>query len=118
MTYRVGHHSTSDDASRYRGLEEPEQWKLKFSPITRLRKYLESQSLWSESKEQELVKTARANVLESLKRAEKEKKPKISHLFSDVYDELTPQLKEQQQELNEHLRQYPDFYPIEDYESE
>lgn len=28
MTYRVGHHSTSDDSSKYRPLEEVQEWNV------------------------------------------------------------------------------------------
>lgn len=117
MTYRVGHHSTSDDASRYRGSEEPEHWK-NFSPISRLQKYLFNHSLWTEEQDQELWKSSRAEVLQGLKKAEKEKKPKISELFTDVYDTPTPILKNQELELLEHLKLYPNFYPIDEHEQE
>jgi 2-oxoisovalerate dehydrogenase E1 component alpha subunit len=35
MTYRVGHHSTSDDYTKYRSQEEVNQWKNTNNPITR-----------------------------------------------------------------------------------
>jgi 2-oxoisovalerate dehydrogenase E1 component alpha subunit len=28
MTYRVGHHSTSDDSSQYRAVEEVQEWNV------------------------------------------------------------------------------------------
>jgi len=28
MTYRVGHHSTSDDSSKYRAVEEVKEWSV------------------------------------------------------------------------------------------
>lgn len=28
MTYRVGHHSTSDDSSKYRPMEEVQEWTV------------------------------------------------------------------------------------------
>ena len=39
MTYRIGPHSTADDASRYRDLEEVERWRTR-DPIDRYRRYL------------------------------------------------------------------------------
>jgi 2-oxoisovalerate dehydrogenase E1 component alpha subunit len=67
---------------------------------------------WNEDKDKELQTRARQNVLDALKKAETQPKPPIEDLFTDVYDELSPQLKEQQQELFEHLKKYPDDYPI------
>jgi 2-oxoisovalerate dehydrogenase E1 component alpha subunit len=53
MAYRVGHHSTSDDSFAYRQRVEVEDWKRRDNPITRLRKYLESRTLWDDTKEKE-----------------------------------------------------------------
>lgn len=33
-------------------------------------------------------------------------------LFDDVYDKLTNNLKEQKEEMMEHLKQYPDKYKL------
>jgi 2-oxoisovalerate dehydrogenase E1 component alpha subunit len=40
MSYRLGHHSTSDDSTRYRTAAEIELWREKFNPVTRFFKYL------------------------------------------------------------------------------
>eukprot|EP00968_Pinguiococcus_pyrenoidosus_P005912 scaffold387_cov244-Pinguiococcus_pyrenoidosus.AAC.2 len=42
MTYRVGHHSTSDDSTRYRSLAEIQGWKDKDQPEVRFRNWLRS----------------------------------------------------------------------------
>jgi len=42
MTYRIGHHSTSDDSSAYRSKKEVEGWKRLDNPIVRFRKWLEN----------------------------------------------------------------------------
>jgi 2-oxoisovalerate dehydrogenase E1 component alpha subunit len=42
MTYRIGHHSTSDDSSAYRSKKEVENWKRLDNPIVRFRKWLEN----------------------------------------------------------------------------
>src|SRR5918995_95898 len=41
LTYRLGDHTTADDASRYRSREQVERWKRK-DPVERLRKYMEN----------------------------------------------------------------------------
>ncbi|KAI9595992.1 thiamine diphosphate-binding protein [Syncephalis fuscata] len=93
MTYRVGHHSTSDDSSAYRSKKEVEDWKQKDNPITRLRKYLEAPS-------------------------EKEKKPALREMFTDVYDKPPINLQEQEKELHELIERYPEYYSTDDLASD
>merc|ERR1712130_193046 len=53
MTYRIGHHSTSDDSSAYRSVDEVRYWDQKDHPITRFALYLTHKGLWSEQQEKE-----------------------------------------------------------------
>jgi len=110
MTYRVGHHSTSDDSTRYRSAEEIEYWNTKESPIYRLRNYLYSQKWWDENKEKELRDKYWAEVMEALKAGEVKRKPPLSDLFTDVYAELPSHLAEQQRSLLAHIQKYPQEY--------
>ena len=48
MTYRIGSHSSSDDADRYRDKKEWESWK-KRDPILRFQRYLEQKGIWDEA---------------------------------------------------------------------
>jgi 2-oxoisovalerate dehydrogenase E1 component alpha subunit len=41
MTFRVGHHSTSDDSTRYRGAKEVSAWSSTNNPFQRFKKFLE-----------------------------------------------------------------------------
>ena len=51
VTYRLGDHTTADDASRYRSAEEVQaHWKEE--PIARLRAYLVGQKMWSKAEEE------------------------------------------------------------------
>jgi 2-oxoisovalerate dehydrogenase E1 component alpha subunit len=54
MSYRRGHHSTSDDSTRYRSMAEIKHWQDNLDPVDRFSKYLRSQGLWDDEKEQEL----------------------------------------------------------------
>ncbi|RKP11646.1 thiamine diphosphate-binding protein [Piptocephalis cylindrospora] len=110
LTYRIGHHSTSDDSSAYRSKEEVEDWRRKDDPMTRLRRFLESRDWWNAEEETALRDETRKAVLSEFSQAEKRAKPPISDLFTDVYDELTPALKEQQQEMERLVREYPEYY--------
>ncbi|MBS0381305.1 MAG: pyruvate dehydrogenase (acetyl-transferring) E1 component subunit alpha [Proteobacteria bacterium] len=54
VTYRLGDHTTADDARRYRGKEEVEDaWKK--DPVKRLRAYLEARKAWNQKKEDALL---------------------------------------------------------------
>lgn len=111
MTYRVSHHSTSDDSTRYRQAEEVKKAQS-VSGVPRLRKYLEVRGLWDEEKEKETRTAARKAVLAAIKKAEVEPRPPIDDLFNDVYDKDLPHIAEQRAELAAHLEKYPEIYPI------
>lgn len=40
MTYRLGHHSTSDDSTAYRSIDEMNSWEKEDNPVLRFRQYL------------------------------------------------------------------------------
>jgi pyruvate dehydrogenase E1 component alpha subunit len=50
VTYRLGDHTTADDARRYRGEDEVKEAWTK-DPVPRLRKWLEAKGAWDETKE-------------------------------------------------------------------
>ncbi|KAG1761409.1 thiamine diphosphate-binding protein [Suillus occidentalis] len=106
MTYRVGHHSTSDDSYAYRERQEVEDRKGNDNPITRFRLFMESQGWWNESDEQELLFRLRRDVIKALKRAETLKKPGLEDMFTDVYAEEPWNIREQREELMALLKKY------------
>ncbi|CAO3615659.1 unnamed protein product [Cunninghamella blakesleeana] len=116
MTYRVGHHSTSDDSTKYRDRKEVEQHKISDNPIHRFRNYLEKKNYWSQQKEDDLQLKVKQQVMEAFKIAEHKKKPNIDELFTDVYDELPPHLIRQKNELYQLMKKYPEYYNTDDYE--
>ncbi|KAG9236066.1 thiamine diphosphate-binding protein [Amylocarpus encephaloides] len=116
MSYRISHHSTSDDSFAYRARVEVEDWKRRDNPITRLRKYLENNNLWSDEKEANARKRLRGEVLKAFGEAEKEKKPPLRAMFEDVYAELTPEIKAQMKELKDMLDRYPEEYDVTEFE--
>ncbi|KAJ3248213.1 hypothetical protein HDU78_001613 [Chytriomyces hyalinus] len=112
LTYRVGHHSTSDDSSAYRPKTEVSDWMKKDSPINRFRKYLETKGWWSEEEEQALRKACRTEILSAFSAAEKVKKPAVSNLFTDVYDEMPWNLVEQKEKLDKLMKKYPSHFDL------
>jgi len=116
MSYRVSHHSTSDDSSKYREIREGDTWKRRDNPITRLRKWMENKGMWNEEKEQQMQRKIKADVLAAFNKAENEKKPPIRTMWEDVYEEITEEQQEQIDNLKEILQKYPGEYDVESYE--
>lgn len=116
MTYRGGHHSTSDDSSRYRQQSEIDAWKENDNPLTRLRLLLESKGEWDSAKELEARTTSKKDVMRALAAAGTQKRPPVSELFTDVYDTIPKHLLEQQKELADHLAKYGDHYQLSDFQ--
>ena len=111
MTYRIGHHSTSDDSTRYRGVDEIKSWQTEtHDPVIRLRKYMERKGWWSKDEEVNYRDEQRFKVLQALETAERKNKPSLSELFTDVYAEKPHHLQKQEKELLEHIEKYPDYY--------
>jgi 2-oxoisovalerate dehydrogenase E1 component alpha subunit len=116
MSYRVSHHSTSDDSFAYRAKVEVEDWKRRDNPITRMRKWMEGKGIWNEAQEKELRSNARKSVLEAYRKAEKEKRPPLSSMMEDVYEEMTEEQREQSAKLSEIIEKYPNEYDVSEFE--
>ncbi|OMO57198.1 Dehydrogenase, E1 component [Corchorus capsularis] len=116
VTYRVGHHSTSDDSTKYRPADEIEWWKMARDPVTRFRKWIESNGWWNNEAESELRSNVRNQLLLAIQVAEKVEKPPVMDLFTDVYDDLPSNLREQEillrQTINRHGQDYPADVPV------
>lgn len=114
---RQGHHSTSDDSSRYRSIDEVNMWQKTDHPISRWRQYLFSKGWWTQEKDEALQKQLKKEVLTALVTAEKKKKPSIASMFDDIYDVPTDDLQKQHQELLDHLDQYKEHYKLDNYDN-
>lgn len=98
VTYRLGDHTTADDAARYRSPEDV-QARWKEEPIARLRAYLVSQKAWGKDDEERLaaecqarVEAAVANYLATSPRAPES-------MFDHLYAELPHAYVSQRDEL-------------------
>lgn len=116
MSYRVSHHSTSDDSFAYRAKVEVEDWKRRDNPITRLRKWLEGKGIWNEEKEKELRADTRKAILNAYRKAEKEKRPPLSSMMTDVYAEPTDEQREQMAQLRKIVEKYPNEYDVSEFD--
>jgi len=111
MSYRLGAHSTSDDPSGYRTREEEAKWQAN-DPILRMKNWLFQQGWWDEAQDNTLFEQLRDEVLAAVKVAEKIAKPELRDLVTDVYDQVPAHIEIQYAELVEHIKQYPDAYPV------
>ncbi|MCB9880552.1 MAG: pyruvate dehydrogenase (acetyl-transferring) E1 component subunit alpha [Planctomycetes bacterium] len=114
LTYRVGPHSSSDDPTRYRGDAEVTDWKNK-DPLERFKKYLRSRRLLTPKQDEALFAAAKEEVNAAVKAAEQKPNPTVSSMFDDVYRDLTPQLREQRDELlslGEAKSEHEGYFPL------
>ncbi|EEC07276.1 pyruvate decarboxylase (E-1) alpha subunit, putative, partial [Ixodes scapularis] len=112
---RIGHHSTSDDSTAYRSVDEVRHWDEQGHPLTRMRRYLMDRGLWSEEEEKAAKAQFQKEVLQSLTAAEKLPKPPVQELFRDVYKDMLPHLQEQMDGVLDHLKTYGEHYPLDQF---
>jgi pyruvate dehydrogenase E1 component alpha subunit len=94
VTYRIGDHTTADDASRYRSEAEVAEWKKK-DPIDRLLKYMAARGIWNESYGQKVAAEARQRVEAAVKEEETTPPPDPKEIFLHTFRELPNELVEQ-----------------------
>lgn len=98
FTYRMGDHTTSDDATRYRSKENLQYW-IDRDPIKRFRIYLTDKGLWSDAKEKEAVAECDQLVEAAVKQAETHPLPVLEDIFRYTYAEMDADLTEQLETL-------------------
>lgn len=93
-------------------------WSNEKGPFVRLHKYLINEKVITEEEAASFRKELQGEIMKEFAAAEKEKKPEIKHLFTDVYSEELPHLVEQREELQELIQKYPqDFDFLRDHKS-
>src|SRR5690242_15807506 len=100
LTYRLGDHTTADDAGRYRPPEEVQaHWKEE--PIARLRAYLVSQNAWTKAQEEALASECQARVDAAVEHyLATAPQPPVT-MFDHLYAELPEAYAKQREELQE-----------------
>ncbi len=98
VTYRMGDHTTADDARRYRDEAELKKWERR-DPLTRLRAYLIKKSLWDDAREKVVQARAKEEVTAAVKRAEEIAAPKSRDMFDSLYEALPAEEQRQRQTL-------------------
>ncbi|MEV8600538.1 pyruvate dehydrogenase (acetyl-transferring) E1 component subunit alpha [Streptomyces griseoviridis] len=102
ITYRLDAHTNADDATRYRAADEVDAWRA-HDPITLLERELTGRGLLDEAG----IEAARADAeaMAADLRARMNQDPALDpmDLFTHVYAEPTPQLREQRDQLRAEL---------------
>lgn len=94
LSYRLGDHTTADDATRYRDPETvAEQWASE--PIARLRKYLLQLGAWDKTQEEALARSCREQVESAVESYLAVAPPDVSAMFEHLYAALPHALEEQ-----------------------
>ena len=106
MTYRQGHHSTSDDSSRYRDTDEVQKATVVSDPILRLDRFLKQYHCMDDTSAAAVEDEERVAVLRAMEVAEARGKPKLETMFTDVYHTKPPHLIRQELTLKRHLKKY------------
>ncbi len=97
-TYRLGDHTTADDAARYRSPEEV-QARWKEEPIARLRAYLVSQKAWTKAEEEQLSAECHERVEASVQRYLATRSQPPETMFDHLYAKLPEVYAGQRAEL-------------------
>jgi pyruvate dehydrogenase E1 component alpha subunit len=98
VTYRLGDHTTADDAARYRPTEEV-QARWKEEPIARLRSFLAGQKLWSKTDEEQLSAECQQHIDAAVERYLLVKPRAPETMFDHLYAKLPRAYAAQRREL-------------------
>lgn len=94
LSYRLGDHTTADDATRYRDPETlAREWANE--PLTRLRKHLMNIGAWDKSREEAFARIAHDDVESAVKEYLSIPSPDASAMFAHLYAALPNALEEQ-----------------------
>jgi 2-oxoisovalerate dehydrogenase E1 component alpha subunit len=110
MTYRQGHHSTSDDSLRYRSAKEVQSFEEMSDPLSRLQNFMQKHGQMTASDFTEIQDDEKMAVIDAMRQAERKQRPPLEDMFEDVYYEIPQSLKDQERQLREHLAKYPSQY--------
>jgi len=100
VTYRLGDHTTADDAARYRSTAEV-QARWKEEPIARLRSFLARQHVWSKTDEEHLSVDCQQHIDAAVKRYLVVRPRAPETMFDHLYAELPRAYAAQRRELEE-----------------
>ena len=94
VTYRLGDHTTADDARRYRDEAEVELWKGR-DPVIRLKRYMIGKGIWDDARDNAINEQVEHEVAQITARAEEIEPPDRGDFFNHMYADLPDNLRSQ-----------------------
>ncbi len=98
FTYRMSHHTTADDATRYRKEEELEAWKPK-DPVLRLKLFMEKKGIWTEQYQKEVENKSKTIVDNAVKTVESIKPSQPGDMLAYTCEKLSPRQTRQMKDF-------------------
>jgi len=98
LTYRMGPHTTTDDAGRYRVGEDVEEWRTR-DPIDRVREHLKAIDAWTQGWEDDVEAAASVDIEAAVERVESLAPPSPDAMFDRMYARPSVVLEEQRRSL-------------------
>lgn len=100
LSYRLGDHTTADDATRYRSADEVKKaWEEE--PIKRMQTFLASQGVWDEGREQALISECQGLVQQAVENFESAGNQPVESVIDHVYAQWPAVLADQREALLE-----------------
>ena len=101
LTYRLGDHTTADDAGRYRDDSQVSRhWQRE--PVARLKRYLTEHFNWTRQEEETLLQSVRERVEAAARRYLKTEALPATAMFDHLYQQLPADLAAQRAEVAAH----------------
>jgi 2-oxoisovalerate dehydrogenase E1 component alpha subunit len=97
LTYRLSDHTTSDDATRYRGNEEVEAARGR-EPVIRMRNFLQSRGLWDDTAERQLKLRCSEEIEAAVSQYLATPKQSTDAMFDYLYAQLPANLRAQRED--------------------
>ena len=97
LSYRLGDHTTADDASRYREADELDAAR-DLEPLIRFKKYLQSEYGWSDEDDDALIAECQDLVKQAIEKYQAVPEQEAGEFFDYMFDKPTGDLKKQKQE--------------------
>jgi pyruvate dehydrogenase E1 component alpha subunit len=105
----MGAHTTSDDPTRYRLIDDLEHWKLK-DPIERVKAYLSRNGIADDEFFSAIESEADAMAVELRSGCLALPDPSPLSIFDLVYEEKTPELHEQHEQFAAYLASFEEAH--------
>jgi pyruvate dehydrogenase E1 component alpha subunit len=98
VTYRLGDHTTADDARRYRDDAEVELWKGR-DPMIRLKAHMIDKGIWDDARDNAINEQVEHEVAQITARAEGIEPPSRDDFFNYMYADLPANLRTQRDSM-------------------